>query len=334
MFSSTISSVSKKYLVPIWSFRFNVLVSEILAVALTLFATFLLSPSFVFAAPFVKDSYVAIDPTATSSFAGSLSVSGQVGLNFTNGLLAVLNGFLSPVLVQSPISFTNNTLSIPDASVSSSGLVTTGAQTFAGTKTLSDNLTINGVTKFKDQMYTGENIAGANFAVWSPTNSANVPFPELTVGGAPQTDLKVSIRGSDVVSVASDRSYGSLIIGTMLVNEATSGTHPLFSQLAIKPLTLGNLGADTAAAATLYIEGAAVGGVTANNYALWVDNGASRFDGDVTISSDGSGTTTVSVGEMGNTNSHACFNTKNTDGNDISFYFVGTQMIVENNICN
>jgi hypothetical protein len=46
-----------------------------------------------------------------------------------------------------------------------------------------------------------------------------------------------------------------------------------------------------------------------------------------------SATTTIEFGAIGHSDSHACFNTKNTDGGDISFYFVGTSMVVENNTC-
>jgi hypothetical protein len=45
------------------------------------------------------------------------------------------------------------------------------------------------------------------------------------------------------------------------------------------------------------------------------------------------GTTTVNFGQMGSSTSHVCFNTKNTDGQDISFFFVGTSMVVESNVC-
>lgn len=44
-------------------------------------------------------------------------------------------------------------------------------------------------------------------------------------------------------------------------------------------------------------------------------------------------TTTSDFGEFGTTTSHSCFNTKNTVGGDISFYFVATTMVVENNRC-
>lgn len=55
--------------------------------------------------------------------------------------------------------------------------------------------------------------------------------------------------------------------------------------------------------------------------------------GKLHVSAGESATTTTSFGEIGSDTSHACFNTKNTDGDDISFYFVGVEMKVENNVC-
>ncbi|MBX4188169.1 MAG: hypothetical protein KW793_03480 [Candidatus Doudnabacteria bacterium] len=51
------------------------------------------------------------------------------------------------------------------------------------------------------------------------------------------------------------------------------------------------------------------------------------------VTSGAGATTTSTFGDISVTSSHACFNTKNTVGADISFYFVGTGMIVENNLC-
>ena len=45
------------------------------------------------------------------------------------------------------------------------------------------------------------------------------------------------------------------------------------------------------------------------------------------------GTTTVNFGHMGSSTSHVCFNTKNTDGQDVSFFIVGTSIVVEANAC-
>ncbi len=57
------------------------------------------------------------------------------------------------------------------------------------------------------------------------------------------------------------------------------------------------------------------------------------WSGSNTFSKGASATTTVDFGEVGDSSSRACFNTKNTDGNDISFYFVGASMVVESDSC-
>jgi hypothetical protein len=51
------------------------------------------------------------------------------------------------------------------------------------------------------------------------------------------------------------------------------------------------------------------------------------------VTSGANATTTVNFGEVGVTSSKACFTTKNTAGADISFYFVGTSMVIENHLC-
>jgi hypothetical protein len=45
------------------------------------------------------------------------------------------------------------------------------------------------------------------------------------------------------------------------------------------------------------------------------------------------GTATINFGHMGSSTSHVCFNTKNTDGQDVSFFIVGTSIVVEANVC-
>jgi hypothetical protein len=57
------------------------------------------------------------------------------------------------------------------------------------------------------------------------------------------------------------------------------------------------------------------------------------WSGGNTFSKGASATTTINLGEIGDATSHACFNTKNTDGQDVSFYIVGTSIVVENNLC-
>ncbi len=44
-------------------------------------------------------------------------------------------------------------------------------------------------------------------------------------------------------------------------------------------------------------------------------------------------TTTSDYGDFSTTTSRGCYNTKNAEGAAISFYFMGTSMIIENNRC-
>jgi hypothetical protein len=52
-----------------------------------------------------------------------------------------------------------------------------------------------------------------------------------------------------------------------------------------------------------------------------------------TFSKGSAATTTVNFGETGNTTSRVCFNTKDVDGNDVSFYIANDTLKVEHNIC-
>ena len=47
-----------------------------------------------------------------------------------------------------------------------------------------------------------------------------------------------------------------------------------------------------------------------------------------------SATTTINFGDLGDTSSKTCFNAKTSTGSNVSFYFVGTSMVVESNLCN
>lgn len=53
----------------------------------------------------------------------------------------------------------------------------------------------------------------------------------------------------------------------------------------------------------------------------------------LTVDSGSAATTTVDFGDQYSSSAHACFNTKNTAGGNVSFYFVGTSMVVEGNLC-
>ena len=69
--------------------------------------------------------------------------------------------------------------------------------------------------------------------------------------------------------------------------EATSGVHPVFAQIYINQGTITGGAATTTATAGLYIAGPMLGGVAVTDYAMWVDDGISRFDGPIFVGDQG-----------------------------------------------
>jgi hypothetical protein len=127
---------------------------------------------------------------------------------------------------------------------------------------------------------SSNNIFAATKTVWSSSNSFSL-LSATTNGFVYAANPNVTLSAS--------RAYSTMIIGnlgTTNVTEATSGNHPLISQLAIKPTSITAGAATVSDTASLYIEGGATTTVVSGkNYALWVDNinpiagSLSRFDG-------------------------------------------------------
>jgi len=124
--------------------------------------------------------------------------------------------------------------------------------------------------------------------------------------------MRVIMGGSVSSTVSANVSYATLLLRQSPVTEAGSGTHPLMAQIAVKPLSITNGTAATTNAATIYVEGPATGtAAPENNYALWVDSGITRLDGNVEVggtvdgrdlAADGSKLDTVESGAQVNVN--------------------------------
>lgn len=120
-------------------------------------------------------------------------------------------------------------------------------------------------------------VASSNALVGSLSDSA---FQLLSSS----VSIRIWERGSAGGTITANTAYVSHLIGTQTATEASSGTHPLVTQFALKPLTLTNGTAATTNGATFYVEGPATGTATiTNNYAMWVDSGVSRFDGGLLV---------------------------------------------------
>lgn len=126
--------------------------------------------------------------------------------------------------------------------------------------------------------------AGGSYA----TNTA------YSLGGASNTGFRIALRGTGANTLGTNYSGANFLIGGQSITTASSGTHSIVAQQAIKPLTITNTGtASITNSATLYLENAATG--AQNNYSLWVDDGVTRFDGSVGIGTNDPGTYQLAV---------------------------------------
>lgn len=92
-------------------------------------------------------------------------------------------------------------------------------------------------------------------------------------------------NGAVALTVGVGNNYTALNLLSQDVTEAASGTHTLMANIAIGALNIIDGAGATTNAATVYIEGAATGTATpSNNYALWVDDGVTRLDGNLLLS--------------------------------------------------
>ncbi|KKU19577.1 MAG: hypothetical protein UX30_C0010G0001, partial [Candidatus Saccharibacteria bacterium GW2011_GWA2_46_10] len=119
----------------------------------------------------------------------------------------------------------------------------------------------------------------------------------LTVTGIPGSVSENSLLGGastqfkmfakeGAFSINAGYSAAMLLISGATWNESTSGTHPLIATAAILKPRVVSGAATVGDTAALYIEDENGTNVSGGNYAVWVDNNTSRFDGNVLIGSN------------------------------------------------
>jgi len=206
---------------------------------------------------------------------------------------------------------TTRTWTVPDANITfPSTVASLATNTFTGLQTLngglsattgvfSSSLTVDSTTLYVDP---------TNDRVGVGTVS---PGQTLDVNGT----LRVRSAGSHAVGASPNARYQMLFGGAFTGNgtgvtsafrvdtdlvggvgdeinlldvnatftEAGSGTHPVLAGMRFRVPTVNAGAATVTNAATLLIDGAVPATVTGATYALWVDDGVSRFDGNVGI---------------------------------------------------
>ncbi len=171
-------------------------------------------------------------------------------------------------------SGTTHTFNIPDASGANRGLVTTGTQTIAGTKTFTSNLTYGGaVQSSSGATLSNLYVTGAASVVNGFTNS----FYEINSN---PSAFRVAFRGGTASVVTAGNDAWGVLVGDNKYTEATSGTSALGGGLAVVTQTFTNGSGATTDFQNVYI-GDAPSSTATNNWAL--NTGATKFRENVTV---------------------------------------------------
>lgn len=161
-----------------------------------------------------------------------------------------------------------HTFNLPTASTTARGAVSTVEQTWAGFKNFQDGLTVAGSSTSQ----------GAYFYA----KAGKHPLTGVSLAGTTGVDVTSYWGGGGGFQVNANYSFAQVLVNSYTVSGNSAGSNPIFANFAIKPLTMNSGGTYVQNAATFYIQGAATGaGVPTNNYALFVDAGITRLDGDV-----------------------------------------------------
>lgn len=128
---------------------------------------------------------------------------------------------------------------------------------------------------------------------------ASTPTYKLRVGGT-STAGGIDISGLTIQPPSAGAV--NLMQSNASILEASSGNHLMFSNLNLQTPTVVAGTATVSNTAILYIEGAMTATVSGANYAMWVDGGVSRFDGNIEMSGSTSGTITLAATSVAGAN--------------------------------
>ena len=237
-----------------------------------------------------------------------------------------------------------------------STLTITGATTIAGAVDLGSNtLTSTGSMQIRTIDYSDGDLA------MTINNTGTVTFAQTVSigdgGGEPATNIGLLVdhnatsayprllnvgNGASAIVVSSGGNVELLQVypASTVVNASVTAAHVYTASFYEPRIDVSATSAAVTTAATVYIEGAAT--QATNNYALWVDAGASRFDGATQFGVDDIGANVTFFGatsgrdmmwdEAANRlefkdNTYMSFGT----GADVQLYHTGTNFVVDNN---
>lgn len=201
------------------------------------------------------------------------------------GTLSLTNPLTVPNGGTGNSSFTAGNLLYADTATTISGLtnVATGrvliSQGAGSAPIWSETATLN-TSVVSPILTTNNNTSLSNFRTVSATGIGTaLNAASLQIAGSSNVQFRTIFNGSAATTLTANTSYAGTIWGAQVATEATSGTHPLLANVAIKSPIITNGTAATTDLTSLYIEGAPTG-ITPTNTAtaLWVDTGVVRID--------------------------------------------------------
>jgi len=145
-----------------------------------------------------------------------------------------------------------------------------------------NNATFTGTTTTGFLFTNSSGSTNSDLAVWAGTAQSN-SNSNLQFKGSTNTLSRIWERGDAFPTITNGYAYVGHAIGRQGVTEPSSGSIPLISALGIRAPNVVNGGAEVTNAATVYIEDSTVVSTTGGSFALWVDNGLVKFDGDLNV---------------------------------------------------
>jgi hypothetical protein len=205
-----------------------------------------------------------------------------------SGELQLTNTALSPISNDGLALGVANTNMWADLFLANGGVINFNNGSVTITNTGTNALAMNGINlsnggggSFQNSdLFTGSARHTSNFTGIVGTSSSSTNTASILFAGASNVNVRSSINGITATGISANNSYATLVIGTSGATEAASGTHALIASQVIKPVTITAGAGAVTNTASLYIEDApSASGAT--NYALWVDAGNIRWDGQV-----------------------------------------------------
>lgn len=150
-------------------------------------------------------------------------------------------------------------------------------------------LAVTGSFTCNGSLYNGATAVTSNIYVNSASTGTQTNASGIYFGTSGNISLRTVFNGTTNYTIPASNNYGALIIGAMPVTEASTGTHPVISNLILRSFAITNAGGATTDATTLYVEAAPTGVTpTGGLYSAIFDSGNVRIDDRLSV---GTGTT-------------------------------------------